>query len=365
MKQKNKILFILKLSKYKHTGFYTMNSYVFDSLELKNKYCCSHIKMYSAGYPIKFLNSFFNFLKIFWYSLEIIVKLIIHNPQIIYFTISPKTAFLRDTIYVFIIKLFKKKIVYHLHGKGIREKASNNSLYRILYKWAYRNTYVICLSEKVQYDIDWLPIKGIHIVPNAIDINQKFINRVVQSSNPSLKVLYFSNLIKTKGIFDFINAVLMLFEKHYEFDVLIAGQEYDVSYEEIRSITYLHKKHFKLLGPLYGNRKLNIFHEADILIFPTLLDTYPLILIEALAFGLTVITTNEGATTDIIKDGENGYIVKKNDPAHIAGKLVLLIDNPNFLKQYSMNNIKRYNDYYTFDNFQNKLSLVLKYILND
>src|SRR5690625_7333618 len=52
-------------------------------------------------------------------------KLIVDKPDIIYFQITPNgIGFLRDSVYILLIKLFQVSLVLHFRGKGVRESST-------------------------------------------------------------------------------------------------------------------------------------------------------------------------------------------------------------------------------------------------
>jgi len=76
-------------------------------------------------------------------------------------------------------------------------------------------------------------------------------------------------------------------------------------------------------GPL-----LLLFAEADLFVFPTRGDCLPLAVMEALASGLPVVTTDVGALAEAVTHGETGWVVPPNDPAALARALESLIADP-------------------------------------
>ncbi|MHA1684988.1 MAG: glycosyltransferase, partial [Candidatus Heimdallarchaeaceae archaeon] len=60
-------------------------------------------------------------------------------------------------------------------------------------------------------------------------------------------------------------------------------------------------------------------------------------MLEAMACSTPVLATPVGAIPDIIKDGETGFLLKSNDPEHIADRIVELLGKPKLLEKVSVN----------------------------
>jgi glycosyltransferase involved in cell wall biosynthesis len=95
---------------------------------------------------------------------------------------------------------------------------------------------------------------------------------------------------------------------------------------------------------LYKNLKKITFHgsiprstlklkyrSSSVLVFPTLLDGFGMVVTEALSQGLPVITTPNAGASDLIEDGKNGFIIPPKDPVALAEKLRWCINNSNTL----------------------------------
>lgn len=67
---------------------------------------------------------------------------------------------------------------------------------------------------------------------------------------------------------------------------------------------------------------------ADIFALPTRYDPFANSTMEALASGLPVITTTSNGVSEILQDGENGFIIASNDPDALAERLQALLDDP-------------------------------------
>lgn len=93
----------------------------------------------------------------------------------------------------------------------------------------------------------------------------------------------------------------------------------------------------------------------DVFVFPSLFEGFGLVLLEALAMGLPVITTPHTAGPDLIRDGVEGYIVPIRDSAAIAGRLERLHRDPGLLAGMSQRARQRAREY-SWENYEKTLA---------
>jgi len=144
-------------------------------------------------------------------------------------------------------------------------------------------------SENEYNDLIKLAINDkISIVPNAIDI--KTLKQKTEW-NQIRKILFLSRLHEQKGIDYLIDAIVKLNLNNIE--VIIAG-EGDEKYKEqiIKKINNFEIKDvFKFVGGVYGQEKSDLFCLADIFVLPSHVESFGIVVAEALYTGLPVITT--------------------------------------------------------------------------
>jgi len=194
-----RILFLVQLPPPVH-GVTMMNNNLINSKILQANFCFDIVNL-------RFIKSIdeiskYSIRKVFkaiGYGYEIIKKLLKNKPDLVYFTISPKGyAFFRDSLYVCILKTFRKKIVYHLHGKGIKESSRRNFIIKVISTWIFRNSYVICLSDRLVNDIDWIYKSIPFVVRNGIEVQSDSLERKSHIKDSVPNILYLSNYARDK-----------------------------------------------------------------------------------------------------------------------------------------------------------------------
>jgi len=353
-----KVLFILKTSKSTKNGLYQMNQYVAQSKLIHTFFQTQIIKLSATNSDfilLKYTEAIFKTCRSFF---EILYSLKTFKPDIVYFVISPVNSFIRDFLYIILLKLFRIKVIYHLHGKGIKKKAKQCRLYNKLYKLVYKDSYLIIISKKLKYDIDFLPFKELFILPNCTDyIDEKFVKKDYSLINKNPRIIFLSNLIISKGVYEFINACKMILNEGIEIEAIIVGAEAEIKKAEIESALKNFKKTIHYVGPKYGNDKYEYLHSSDIFVFPTYysVETWGIVITEAMQVGLPVITTDEAAISDMINNGKNGYIVEKKNSKELADKIKKILFDPQKRKEMGMANRDKYLKNYTHEIFEKRL----------
>jgi glycosyltransferase involved in cell wall biosynthesis len=160
-------------------------------------------------------------------------------------------------------------------------------------------------------------------------------------------------ILKDKGysfLCDFVGGETKKIDnKRFEFEVTYRGLAQVVSYNGVKK----------------GPDKNKYYENADVFVFPSFYEneTFGLVNIEAMSYGLPIVTTDEGGITDIVKDGENGLICKKNDPNSLADKIAVLIDDESLRLKIGKNNLKKFQEYYTDKCFERNMISILNSVL--
>lgn len=358
---KKKILLFVKIPP-PVTGATIMNQYVVESKLLNKSFDMCSIGI-SYNNSVNKMGSWRvgKFLRIIKYSFQLIKKLVFFKPDIVYFQISPiGLGFFRDFFYVLLMKISRAKLVYHIRGQGI-VKASQNEVLKIMYEFSFRDSDVICLSNMLTYDLESVFSGKIHIVNNGMpDLNPNYKLERKEKVDSPIRLLFFSNLIISKGILIFIDVLIGLKNKGISFNANIVGANGTLLASELEEIIAKKSlaKYVKYLGPKYGNEKKYILENSDVLVFPTLNDAFPGVVIDAMQFGMPVISTYEGAVPDIVDNNVTGFLAPKKDKQQIMDGIIALSNNRQLLQKMGDAGRQKYENKYLFSIFEHNMKEV-------
>ena len=168
-------------------------------------------------------------------------------------------------------------------------------------------------------------LRKVKIVPNGIDLADGQRNSV--SSN-AREILFVGRLAPIKGIEHLLEA-LRMYANPYR--LTIVGDGPDRKRLESLSIDmpieFVGMKPFEAIG--------EYLVKSHVLVLPSLSENLPNVLLEALAHGVPVIASRVGAIPEIVRDGENGYLVEPRNPNSLRRALENVFTTPIHYKTIS------------------------------
>lgn len=275
------------------------------------------------------------------------------------------SGFLKDSPFVLMAKLYRKKVVIHQHNKGMA-----NDVDRWPYRWllplCYKNAKVILLSWYLYPDIEKVvPRENVYICPNGIKVQEFKSTRVQESTetNRVPRLLFLSNLIESKGVLVLLDALKILKDEGYSFICDFVGGETkeidakrfneEVEKLGLNEIAIYH-------GRKYGEEKNGMFRNAVIFVLPTMNDCFPIVLLEAMNFGLPCVSTNEGGIMDIVEDGQTGLICERDNACSLASSIETLLLNEDLRHLYGVKGAEKVNHSFTENIFEMRMKDILE-----
>lgn len=302
-----------------------------------------------------------SFFHIFFKSITLYLTI---KPQLVYITLSPHgLAFYKDGLIALALKIMGGKLVFHMHGKGIKSKVTHSRINLFIYKLVFKKVDIIHLSELLFSDIEDVRDKKTKLLSLS--------NGIEYSNTKSLKpekftFIYLSNFVPAKGTDIFIQAVSIANKKKpNSFEAKLVGGTRDPLYAKLLSnlITPELEKIITMHGPLYGDKKNNSLLSSNVFVLPTKNDCFPLSILEAMASGLAVISTKEGAIPSMVDHGITGDLIDSATPEILASAMLKHIEDQHYSNSCSIAGKKKFNEMYSISHFENGLLQTLRNIL--
>ena len=363
---KKKILFVMCLPPPIH-GQSMVGAMIHDSKLINNTFDAVYIKTSSSSGMNdmgKFrLGKIKDFIRVL-YSVYKTIKA--EKPQLVYVTpVATGVAFYRDFVMVQMLKMLGCNVVAHFHNKGVSTR-QDRKLENWLYKLFFKNINVILLAGNLYDDVKkYVKPKQVYLCPNGIKDEHPGMVPIRNNTTPQL--LFLSNLIKEKGVVDLLDACKILNDNGLKFECTFVGAETTeitrVAFNRMVKDRGLNGV-VEYIGKRYGEEKEDCYVNSDIFVFPTFYhnECFPLVLLEAMSYGLPCVSTNEGAISEIIDDGKTGFVVEKNNPQKLADKLEVLINDANLRKEMGYAGKAKFEEHYTQDKFELNLLSILRQV---
>jgi glycosyltransferase involved in cell wall biosynthesis len=150
--------------------------------------------------------------------------------------------------------------------------------------------------------------------------------------NPQSPIfLYVGRLEERKGVHLLLQACQLLRQEGCKFSLAIAGR--GPQHDELQ--IYCHSNDLddcvEWLGWIDYRQLGGYFQQADVLVFPSLEDIWGMVTLEAMAFGKPVLASKWAGSSELIVDGENGWICDPHDPAAMAAQMRKAINRPELI----------------------------------
>lgn len=253
-------------------------------------------------------------------------------------------ALVRDGVLVRIAKSMNQKTLVFFHGWNDKyTKIVEKYFFSLFFSTFNKADAFIVLASEFENKIrDWGFKQPIYIATTPVDNEllkgysiQDRIRRI--QGQKAKKILFLSRIEKEKGILETIQACQILCTKYQDLRLIIAG---DGSYMEtarqfIKTVGMSDRVSF--LGYVKGEGKIKAFLESDIYVFPSYhAEGMPTSVLEAMAFGLPVVTRPVGGLKDFFVDGQHGFMNESKDPVVIASLVQRIIQDRDLHKRMSI-----------------------------
>lgn len=276
---------------------------------------------------------------IYWLPFDIIkfvLKVVFLRPDIILLNPSlGKSAIKRDFIFLKIAKFFGKKTTLFFHGfntdaiKELNIELLKNNLNKC-------ECIFILAKEFADIVRSWGVTVPIHLTTTKVD-DKLLANFDIKAKDYSTKnILFLSRVEKAKGIYTTLNAIKILQNEDPEIILRVAGSGSELE----KAKQYAKENDIKVtfLGNVSGAELISEFNNANLFILPSHTEGMPTSVLEAMAFGLPVISRPVGGLCDFFENSKMGYLIESLDPQEYAAEIEKILNNPAKVKAISLYN---------------------------
>lgn len=225
---------------------------------------------------------------------------------------------------------------------------------------------VLATSEMEAKNIQNIGVKTpIAVIPNGIDITEYPCRTNQDKYKIRKQILFLSRIHKKKGIELLINSWYDLKNKYPDWSVVIVGNG-DVEY--ITELNTIIKNQdltdsIKIMPPVFGQEKIELYKQSSLFVLPTYSENFGMVIAEAMACGLPVITTS-GTPWDKLSQLGLGWYIEPNQKSLTAAIDEALQEGSNELYKKGQKSSIFINDNFHYLGVAEKCSLLYNWITN-
>ena len=170
-----------------------------------------------------------------------------------------------------------------------------------------------------------------HIVHCGVDPT---LFQVVSHNHPGQRLLYTGRLAAAKGLPILLQSLAQLKSTHPDLVLTIIGDGADRPALEEMTIDLELTGNVKFVGYKSQAEVREAMQQTDVFVLPSFAEGVPVSLMEAMAAGVPVVTTQIAGISELVENGVSGYLVPPGDVASLADRIQTLLDNPELRSQF-------------------------------
>ena len=278
------------------------------------KYHCRWIETHRDG----------NALRKLFYLFSALAQSIFLMPfyDIVHIHVGLRTSVDRKLIFARIAKFYEKKIIVHFHPATEKHLFDNEFSTKIYALFSYSDLLIVLSHQWV----NWI---------NEAYPTNKFVFKVLYNPCPAVErgnmkktntILYAGMLSDRKGYDRLIHAFSKIAKQYPDWRIVFAGNG-EIEKGQQLCIEQGIQEQVDFLGWIESIQKQTVFQKASIYCLPSWGEGFPMGVLDAMAYGIPIVTTPVGGIPELIKDGVNGFIFEPYDIEALSIKLSLLIES--------------------------------------
>lgn len=248
----------------------------------------------------------------------------------------------RKGYYVRLLKKKGKRVVLHIHGGEyliFLENLSEKKRKVVCDIWNKADC-IIVLSDKWKEEFKKLfKNSNIVVVGNGIDVEQ-FEYAKCDIEKHKKNFLMLGRLGRGKGVYDIIEAAKYVKDYYPDLKIYMAG---DGDIEQVKkAVEYADlESQIEILGWIDFDKKMEVMKKVSTILLPSYNEGLPMTILEGMAAGKVIISTNVGGIPEVVTSSENGILIEPGNIKELSNGMLKIAEDGSFDKKCSENNIRK------------------------
>jgi glycosyltransferase involved in cell wall biosynthesis len=253
-------------------------------------------------------------------------------------------SFIREGFFTLLARAKKKKVVVFFHGWKKTCEIRIERYFLWIFNWIFgkADALIVLSNENKETLKRWSVARPIYKEVTVINDNELEgfdIQNALKKrrSSKTWRIFFLARIVKEKGIYEALEAHSLVQSKYPTVEFVIAGDGKEL--DNVKSFVRTRNlDNVTFAGYIKDEEKRRRFQEAHIFFLPSYSEGCPVSVIEAMAYGLPVVTRSVGGVVDFFENERNGYISQSLDPHVLADQIEKLLVDRKLYKRISLYN---------------------------
>ena len=286
--------------------------------------------------------------------------LVVDKPDLVHIHSYFGPSFYRKMPYIYMAKWSKLSIINHIHGSEFDKLYTNagEKKKRLVEKvWAKCDRFIV-LSEAWKEKFSCvIPKEKMTVVENYSKLQP-----VMDKSKCNNQVLFLGAINSMKGCLDMVDVIYDLKKLCPQIKMVIAGDgEIDDVKVKAKEKGVLENLIFP--GWVRNEEKDELLKNSDIFFLPSYTEGMPMSILDAMGYGLPIVSTNVGGIPRLVQEGMNGKLYAPRDAAGMAKGLWELLKNTQQRVEYGKKSRAIVEESYSLEKHLEKIEQIYESIL--
>lgn len=269
------------------------------------------------------------------------------SVDLVHIHAAMKGSFWRKAVFAGLARSRGVPVLLHLHGSEMKDFYGRQPPWRkrAIIRQLTRATRVVVLSESWRVFVAGIaPAAKPVVVPNYVRVPDS----PARGTGRPVTLLFLGLVGRRKGLFDLLEAFARARDLHPGMRLVVGGNgETEAAARQARELGLEDAVGFEgWVGPA---EKAGLLDAADVYVLPSYNEGLPMSVLEAMAYGLPVITTDVGGLPELVADGVHGRMIRPGDVAALTAAILELARDPGARRRMGRAGRLRVQDEYSRD----------------
>ena len=276
-----------------------------------------------------------NLLKRVWLAakagIEICYLCVTNDVRLMHLHSAMRGSFWRKAIYMEMGHFLGIPSILHLHGSEMKVFYEQQGVFgrRLVRRSLHKADRVVVLSESWRsFVLSVAPQARVEMVFNFVPL-QLGITPKLRRPGESLRVAFLGLIGDRKGIFDLVKAVAGLLANRPGCLQLVVGGNGEMARLAQAIIDAGLKEQVQVLGWIDAQARADLLRSIHAFALPSYNEGLPMALLEAMSYGIPVLSTPVGGIPELVQDGLTGYLIEPGDTVAMMERLGHWLDDDN------------------------------------